>query len=259
MRHILIAAEPTAKHHCRASMIRTTLQSALCLVLSPLLVAQQATSGGQNQVAQAKAATIALRKGTYVPLVFLETVSSSTAQKGQSVRLVVKDNVIVSGTVAIPRGTPVTGVVTCVRKAIPGQRNGSLWVQPVSLTLPDGSPLSLREAPDGDGMANGLTGVMFTVAALPFWIADMVKAPFERHKPVEPGNDEVFPACSDSWSASTTKTVIKSVVSNQGRASQPPVDIDAICPARTRPKPSSDPAIPQEQTSPHADTAPDLH
>jgi hypothetical protein len=220
-------------------MIRTTLQTILCLYLSPLLVAQQAASGGQNQAAhgpapaaQAKAATINIPKGTFVPLVFLETVSSATAQKGQSVRFAVKDDVIVGGTVAIPRGTAATGVVTCVLKAIPGKGNGSLWVQPVNLILPDGAPLPLREAPDGDGMAGGLTGVMFTLAAVPFWIADMVKAPFQRHKPVVAGKDEIFPACSDSWTSMTTKTVIKPAISNQGGAPQHLVDIDAICQRR---------------------------
>jgi hypothetical protein len=140
-------------------MIRKMLQSTLCLSLSPLLVAQQATGSGTSPIApgsfptaQSKGATITLRRGTIVALVPLETVSSATAQVGQTVRFAVGTDVKVDGVIVIPRGTSASTVVTYVRKAIGGKRDGIVEDGPPSLILPDGSSIKLRNIipPDSD-------------------------------------------------------------------------------------------------------------
>ena len=121
-------------------MIRSMLQSVLCLILCPLLAAQQAASSGQGPAvpgslptAQSEGATITLPRGTIVPLFPLETVSSATAQVGQAIRFAVSADVVVNGTVVIPKDTPVSGVVTHARKAVPGRRDGRIEVKPVTL------------------------------------------------------------------------------------------------------------------------------
>jgi hypothetical protein len=107
-------------------MNRLMIQAALCVVFCPLLTAQQ-------PVAPASAPTEAsnsnvLKKGTYVRLVLLETVSSATATKGQSVRMLVKEDVSADGVIVIPKGTSATGIVAWVRKAVPGKKDGSFSI-----------------------------------------------------------------------------------------------------------------------------------
>jgi len=219
-------------------MIRSMLQSVLCLILCPLLVAQQAASSEQSPVtpeslpaAQSKAATITLRRGTIVPLFPLETISSATAHVSQIVRFTVSKDVDVDGMIVIPKGTPASGVVTYVRKAILGQRDGRVGVQPVSLSLPDGSSVPLREAPYSDPEAEGLTGVMLFIAALPFVFSDMYK---EKHHAPQPGNEQTLPLCYQWWGTTTKKVRIGLAVPTQTQPSHAPVDVDSICPARVK-------------------------
>ena len=192
-------------------MIYRLLQSVLCIFLCPLLVAQQVSSSQQGVAALASlpaakphGATILLRRGTIVPLIRLETISSATAKVGQIERFAVSEDVKANGIVVIPKGTPASSVVTYVRKAICGQRNGMVTVGPPSLTLPDGSSIPLRYVPYTDPEAAGLSGVVLFIAALPFVFSDMAKA---RHPAPEPGNDEILPLCGQSWEVATTKKI----------------------------------------------------
>ena len=108
-----------------------------------MLVAQQAISNDPGKNTPAKAATVTLRKGTVVALAVIDPVSSATAQKGQTARLALAEDVIVNGIVVIRRGAPAVGVVESVSKAIPGKHDGDLQIKLVSLTPPDtsGAPL----------------------------------------------------------------------------------------------------------------------
>src|SRR5271157_5022732 len=232
-------------------MMRKLLQFALCLILCPLLAAQQVTSREQSPAAreslptaQSKSATITLRRGTIVPLFPLETVSSATAQVGQIVRFAVSTDVKVDGMIVIPKGTPASGVVTYVSKAICGQRNGRVGVQPVSLTFFDGSLVPLREAPYSDPEAEGISGVVLFIAALPFVFSDMAK---ERHRAPEPGNDEILPLCWQWWSTTTKKVRINLAVPAQIQLSHSTVDVDSICPTRAKRSLPLDPLVPQQQ------------
>jgi len=232
-------------------MIRKLLQSVFSVILCPLLMAQEAAISGQSAVApgsvsavQSKGGMITLRRGAIVPLVPLETISSATALVGQSVRFAVSTDVKVDGAIVIPGGTPASGVVTYVRKAILGQRNGAVGVEPAEVTLPDGSTLPLRETPYSDPEAQGLTGVMLFIAALPFVFSDMAK---EKHPAPQPGEEETLPLCWH-WSGSTTKKVrINLAVQTQTRASHPTVDIDSICPPQAKRVLSIDPMLPNPQ------------
>lgn len=228
-------------------MIRRMLQSLLCLFLSPLLVAQQATGSGQipfapvsHPVTQSKGRSITLRRGTVVPLTPLESASSATAQLGQAVRYAVSEDMAVDGIVVIPRGTPVSGGVIFVRKAVLGQQNGRVAFEPVSLALADGSSIPLREAPSTDGEAQGLAGVALLIAGLPFLFIDMFR---ENHPAPEPGDDETLPSCRHLWGSTTKSVRINLAVLTQALPWSSKVDVDSACPALARRVPSVTPIV----------------
>ncbi len=125
-----------------------TLQSALCIALSFLLVAQSPEIAGASPSSANQ--SILIPKGTAVNVVSLEEVSSSTAKKGQKVRMAVIEAVTVGGAIVIPAGTPVVGKVTHVRRAIPNTKNGYVVTRPVYLTLASGARLNLHEYPPGE-------------------------------------------------------------------------------------------------------------
>jgi hypothetical protein len=239
-------------------MIRSLIQAVVCISLCPLLAAQQGIGSGQSPTApdlhsatQTKVEAINLPRKTEVELALLEPVSSETAQKGQVVRLAVKEDVVVDGTVVIPRGTPAKGLVASVRKAIPGERNGSLRVEPTGLTLQDGSSIKLREYIDTDVLCEGFVNCLGLIvvaipASLPFAIFDMVKSPPQWGKAPESGSDETLPLCRQVWGATTKRVSIGPAVPTQTRPSQPTVDVDSVCPAGARAL-SLDPLVPQQQ------------
>jgi hypothetical protein len=103
---------------------RRTIQAVACFVLAPLLVAQQAASSVTTPTKTGK--PIVLKKGTDVHLVLLESVSSATATKGQSVHMAVLDDVTDgNGVIVIPKGTSATDVADGVIKAVPGKGTGA--------------------------------------------------------------------------------------------------------------------------------------
>ena len=62
-------------------------------------------------------ASQSIAKGTDVPLVFDQALSSKTAKEGDKVSLHVSQDVAVDGKTVIKQGTPVTGMVTKVEAA----------------------------------------------------------------------------------------------------------------------------------------------
>ena len=245
-------------------MIRSLIQAVVCLSLCPLLVAQQAIGSGQSptapdlaSAAQPKGATITLRRGTIVPLVLLETVSSATAQKGQTVRLAVKEDVVVDWTVIIPRGTPVSGLVTSVRKGVAGKNDGSLRIEPISLTLPDGPSIELRgytyTDDGGDGVCEGfvsclgLNVIVFSIS-LPLVVAFWVASPFQRHFTRKPGFDKTLDYCHTLWGSTKTKIRVNRAVPDQGGLSQPTIDAESPCAGNAVPTSSFAPSLPLVRT-----------
>lgn len=230
-------------------MLRKLIQTVLCFILCPLLVAQQAASSEQSpaepeshHTAQSKGATITLRRGTTVPLFLLDTVSSATAQVGQTVRFAVSEDVVVDGTVVIPKGTPISGVVTHVRKAILGKRDGVVEAKPVSLTLPGGSSVELREpsGDGGDGVCEGFVNCMglfvvaipLSVLSLPIAAVAMIKEPPQRQRATISGNDQTLPLCGQRWGVTTKKIRVGPPVPTQTQPLQPTVDVDSVCSGR---------------------------
>jgi hypothetical protein len=243
-------------------VIRKSHHSMLCLILCPLLVAQQATGNAQSPTApdlasatNPKVATITLPRKTVVQLALQETVSSATAKKGQTVRLAVKEDVVVNGTVVILRGSPASGQVTSVRKAVHGKVDGSIRIQPISLTLPDGSSIQLREYSDdgGDGVCEGFANCLGLIVVaipmeLPMAIGQMITAPFHKQPTSTSGFDQTLAPCWTVWGSTKTKISINGPVPNLGQLSQPITEVESTCSEHAVPTPSLAPLLPPVRT-----------
>jgi hypothetical protein len=82
-------------------MIRNLLNIAICLCPTPLLAAQPGVPAG-----------IVLPERTKIELIPLGDVATEAASSGTRVRFAVAGDVVVNGVIAIPAGTPITGIVT---------------------------------------------------------------------------------------------------------------------------------------------------
>lgn len=110
-------------------MTRKLLQSALCLFLSPLLLAQQNASPR-------------VPEDTKIELLALDSLSSNSAIAGTAVRFAVAKDVVVNGVIVFRAGAPVTGTVTKVVRSVAGKRDGFLGIRVREISLQGG--LSLR-------------------------------------------------------------------------------------------------------------------
>ena len=124
-------------------MIRTTMESILCLVLSPLLAALQASAQPARQADILPAsAQVFIPKDTEFHLIGLETHSSAPAKKGDPVRFAVTKDVVLDGVKVIPVGTPVIGrVVSKARSSQTPRRLSRVSLQ--RLTLSSGTEVPL--------------------------------------------------------------------------------------------------------------------
>jgi hypothetical protein len=97
-------------------MLRNLLQSALCICLAPLLVAQRGTT------------SISVPRDTKIELMTLETVSTQSEAKGSAIRFAVARDIAIDGVTVIPAGTPVTGVVTKASRGIAYKQRPTLRI-----------------------------------------------------------------------------------------------------------------------------------
>jgi hypothetical protein len=107
-------------------MIRKMLQSVLCMILSPLLAAQQVTqssaldTSAQNAISSNSSPTfVTLTKGTEIKLISLDAISSATTKAGTNIRFRVDQDVVVQSMTVIRAGTLLTGTIT---KVVAGSR-----------------------------------------------------------------------------------------------------------------------------------------
>ena len=104
-------------------MISRFLQSALCIFLSPVLVAEQVAQLGKQGAARApvtrsaaaspltSSGFVTLTKYAEIDLVALDPVSSATSKVGSEIHFRVSQDVVVQGTVVIPAGAILTGTI----------------------------------------------------------------------------------------------------------------------------------------------------
>ncbi|HVU48421.1 MAG TPA: hypothetical protein VHD85_19985 [Terracidiphilus sp.] len=181
-------------------MIRKRLHAALCIVLAPLLAAQQTAGTAATPLGGKPASapqSVTLARGQEVYLVLLEDISSATAIKGQRVRMAVAEDVIVDGKIVIPKGEMVEGKVSHLTKAISGKRNGYVRVRPLDLTLNGGVQLKLSDYPPGEDDCGdfGPCWAMWTffAPAAPF---ALIRMAVDAHRLKEPGVDAIEHICS---------------------------------------------------------------
>ena len=130
-----------------------TIQIFLAVLLCPLLAAQESVVQSSPKPAlPTNIANIPIRNcgENCIEFFLLEAVSSATAKKGQTIRLAVAEDFSVNGVVVIPKGTPVDGKVTSVRKGVFGRRDGWITVEAKSVVLDNGRRLRLRQYPPGE-------------------------------------------------------------------------------------------------------------
>lgn len=212
-------------------MTSKLIASALCLAFCPLLAAQQASEAPERfegGVVPAPGPKSIVPKHAKIKLILLETISSATASKGQSVRMAVAEDVSVNGIVVIPKGTPAIGVTDFVRKAVPGKKDGDVSIKPISVNPPNSRPITLRRynGSEGDALGEALLPI------LPFcFVVTLVAIPF--HRKHEVGKVFVLEACSEYWSELSHAIVIDPSGATSFEptpAARPQTGLNAVCP-----------------------------
>jgi hypothetical protein len=206
-------------------MIRKMLQSALCLFLSPLLVAQQTaqpaqqtTEGPASSTAANASGTpsefITLPKNAGIDVVSLDPVSSASTKAGSQIRLRVSHDVVVRNVTVIRAGTLLTGTVT---KVIAGSRknhrNGQIKIRIDRLELAHGQSVRftgktpqerLAQKEDRKDAAKIPFALPLIPIFLPWFVAMTIGMWGEGGKDSKPtGNDVGMPKCF-SFTAYTT-------------------------------------------------------
>jgi len=196
-------------------MIRWLLQSTLCLILCPLLAAQQVTppaaptDAPQSSTPAPVTASfrplqdfITIPQYTKIELISLEEVSSAIATKGQSVRLAVANDVLVNGMVVIPKGTLASGVVSYVIKGAPGKRDGYISVDPRILFLNNGKTIKMSGTIGSDFGPYWFAYTFLAPLMLMIWILVAVDKVHKNKKSL--GKDFVIHVCENHvWNGFT--------------------------------------------------------
>jgi hypothetical protein len=224
-------------------MIRWLLQSTLCLILCPLLAAQQvappAAPGDSPQNLAPASATaapdpvpemITIPKNTEIEFITLEAVSSATATKGQLIRLAVGKDMIINGLVVIRKGTLAMGKVTHLTKGVPGKKDGYLQIEPSTLILGNGRRVKLWELMYGeDDCANaGPCWVLWTLFA-PIALIGMAINANENRDEIHQGNDMSIDACVHLSGYIATKITLHQADIQAIKISPVNYDIDISC------------------------------
>ncbi|MBS1802567.1 MAG: hypothetical protein JST28_04340 [Acidobacteria bacterium] len=160
---------------------------------------------------------IIVPKDTKLILVALDTVSSASAKRGDTVRFAVTKDLAQSGGIVIPAGTTVTGTIVKAKHGSPNHRVGYLRIHLRRLDLGDGIevPLTLSDPSytlkGGRGthvrardVLDDVGGAAVCVALLPLCIALEV-AISDNGKP--DGKDAVLPKCFpvEVWTRSSAE------------------------------------------------------
>jgi hypothetical protein len=204
----------------KAITSRSILQSVVCLLLCPLLGAQQTASAvlpsapetisqpavpAQTTVSGAAPAItgqpperILVPRGTLIGFYTLDPVSSATAAVGSTVRLVLAKNFAPGGVTMLRAGTVVPGTVTQVRRGVAGKTSAQLEISVGGIPLGKNLTLKLdtQMKTPGKQIAREasfwILGAPLVVLALPLIIAMAVGD--KKQKPT--GGDLVYEACT---------------------------------------------------------------
>ena len=127
-------------------MMRPTWKYLLCLWLAPILIAQELNPKSSTAMARASAhdaggtaSSITVPEGTPLTLVSLDSVYPSVVKVGSGVRFI-------DGTIVIPAGEPVTGVVTKAKRARSDSGKGRLEIRINSIQIGTDVNVRLRDS-----------------------------------------------------------------------------------------------------------------
>jgi hypothetical protein len=212
----------------------------------------------QQLCAQAPASTTSpaetrLPKGSPIRLVLLDEVSSATAVPGQKLRFAVAEDVAAGGQVVLPKGTAAAGIVTHVRKGIPGKQDGTLEIEAQSLQPVGGPRLKLRQYAPGEDACGDFGPCSAMIAAfvvlapieLPALLILRLRQrahPADHPKPPIAGNDSVMRPCLSRF-AFTAKAIATSpsAAPQPDRATLAAFEALGECPLPTHPKRNQNP------------------
>ncbi len=167
-------------------MLRTTIQSALCLCLSPMLVAQQVNQpvmpgepkpAAAAPQAQAPALSIKVRIPMYTPvdLRLEQRISSADARVGDRVRFTLVNDLAAKGRVVAQAGTSCYATVKRVRPRS-DKKNGSVKLSDPELDLGHGKRIRLTDmAPDaGDDVEMAVAFLTAAAISSPIWVPQLL-------------------------------------------------------------------------------------
>ena len=170
-------------------MIRRMIQTALCLILSPLLVAQQVTAPATESAATAKSPvslptanssprTVHIPMDTLVVLRLEQRVSTADAKPGDRVRLTLVNDLAVGGRVVVPAGTFCNVTITGVWRASPKDPYlvAGIRFSAPKLDLGQGQRIQLTDLnyvqrhDHSDGEGPGAVGTVLLTVTAPLWV-----------------------------------------------------------------------------------------
>jgi hypothetical protein len=155
-------------------LIRRTLQSALCLFLAPLMVAQQPAEPQSALDASRPTAMflddVVIPKGTRIELVSVENVSSDTAKENSLVRFALAKDLVVNEVTVLDAGTPVEGRVSRVRRGVPYRQWGELTITIRKIQIGNHAHMRLRSS-DPENPESMVDGFAMCALVFPLCIA----------------------------------------------------------------------------------------
>ncbi len=126
-------------------MTRVTIVAIVFTLAAPLLLGQEPTEGNRERREgliernEGPEAAITLPRGTRVPLVLINSVSSKNAAPGDKLYLQSVYPVAVNGRILVPPGTYVSGTVTSVKRPGRIKGKGQIHLRFEQMILPNGT------------------------------------------------------------------------------------------------------------------------
>jgi hypothetical protein len=182
-------------------VFRKTLRSALCLCLTPLLVAQQPyeplSAGYASKPTAMFPGEVTIPKGTRIELVSLENVSSATAREDSKVRFALAKNLVIDEVTVLDAGTPVEGRVSRVRREVPYRQWGELTITIRDVRIGNHAHMRLRSS-DPENPESMVDGLAMCALVFPLCIALAIgfrNGGGGHRKPAGDNEQAVLPPC----------------------------------------------------------------
>jgi hypothetical protein len=147
--------------------------------------------------------------------------------------MAVAKDVIVNGLVVIPKGTLASGEVSKLIKAVPGEKDGFVWVRATNLILGNGEHPKLKEYRSGEGACGdmGPCWALLIVAApfIPLALVERAVRASERPNKRQQGEDETIGVCHGVEGYTANRIVLGMMASRVAEAANLSARVDAPC------------------------------